>query len=213
MSHDVINYFYYHWGPCLLRMTVTPEECKSVLKQGKLSRKKRSNRHNKKLAGHIKEEYLIENPQSINEWLKRYVGAYSIAYNKWRGGGTLRSEYKLLTLWINYMKAGEFNPPHDHSGDLSFVLYPYVPEALIKECKAFEGTMRGPGGICWLYGKASHLGIDVVHHMPQTGDLFIFPANLHHWVYPFKSKIERPSLSGNILLDQDSRLTYFNEKK
>ena len=213
MLPDKINYFFYHWGPFLLRMTVTPAECKSVLKEGLLARKKRSNRHNKNLAGHIKEEYLIKHSQSINQWLNRYVEVYCIAYNKWKGGGTLKPEYKVLSLWINYMKAGEFNPPHEHGGDLSFVLYPYVPQVLIKECKAFEGTMRGPGGICWLYGKASHLGIDVVHHMPQTGDLFIFPANLSHWVYPFKSKIERPSLSGNILLDQDSRLTYFNEKK
>lgn len=34
------------------------------------------------------------------------------------------------------MKANEFNPPHDHSGDLSFVLYPSVPQEIIDECKA-----------------------------------------------------------------------------
>ena len=213
MPPDKIKYFFYHWGPFLLHMIVTPEECKSVLKEGQLDRKKRSNKRNKYLAGHIKEEYSIKHPQRINQWLSRYVEVYCTALNKWRGGGTLKPEYKLLSLWINYMKAGEFNPPHEHGGDLSFVLYPYVPPALIKECKAFEGTMRGPGGVGWFYGKASHLGIDVVHHMPQSGDLFIFPADLQHWVYPFKSKIERPSLSGNILFNQDSRINYFNKEK
>jgi len=213
MPPDKIKYFFYHWGPLLLRMTVTPEECKSVLKEGQLARKKRSNKHNKNLAGHIKEEYLIKRPQSINQWLKCYIEVYCIAYNKWRGGETLKPGYKVLSLWINYMKAGEFNPPHEHGGDISFVLYPYVPQALIKECKAYEGTARGPGGISWLYGKTNRLGIDGVDHMPQTGDLFIFPANLQHWVFPFKSKIERPSLSGNILFNQDSRLAFDNEKK
>ena len=213
MPPDKINYFFYHWGPFLLHMTVTSAECKRVLKEGQLARKKRSNKHNKNLAGHIKEEYVIKHSQSINQWLKRYMEVYCTAYNQWKGKGSLKFGYKVLSLWINYMKAGEFNPPHEHSGDLSFVLYPYVPPALITECKSFEGTQRGPGGVSWLYGKGSHLGIDVVNHMPQTGDLFIFPANLQHWVFPFKSKIERPSLSGNILFDQDSRLTYFNKKK
>ena len=211
MPRDTINYFYYHWGPFLLRMTVTPKECKSVLEAGQLSRKKRSNKHNKQLAGHIKEEYIIERPQSINQWLARYVEAYCTAYNKWRGGGTLQPKYKLTSLWINYMKAGEFNPPHEHGGDLSFVLYPHVPRTLITECKAFDGTQRGPGGVSWLYGKGNRLCIDVAHHRPQTGDLFMFPADLQHWVFPFKSKVERPSLSGNILFEQDTRVTYFHE--
>ena len=33
---------------------------------------------------------------------------------------------------------------------------------------------------------------------PEKGDMFIFPAKLRHMVYPFKSKVERVSVSGNL---------------
>ena len=33
---------------------------------------------------------------------------------------------------------------------------------------------------------------------PQTGDMFMFPALLQHWVCPFKSKVTRISVSGNL---------------
>ena len=33
---------------------------------------------------------------------------------------------------------------------------------------------------------------------PEEGDMFIFPAWLKHWVYPFKSDCERISVSGNV---------------
>ena len=43
-------------------------------------------------------------------------------------------------------------------------------------------------------------------------DLYIFPASLKHYVFPFKSPVTRISISGNILLDQDSRIDYFTKK-
>jgi hypothetical protein len=53
----------------------------------------------------------------------------------------------------------------------------------------------------------------VVHQLPKTGDMYIFPATLKHWVFPFKSLVTRVSVSGNILFDQDSRIDYFTDKK
>ena len=32
---------------------------------------------------------------------------------------------------------------------------------------------------------------------PKEKDIYIFPAKLHHMVYPFKSKVERISVSVN----------------
>ena len=137
--------------------------------------------------------------------LKKYLTAYASGWTQWRGYGTMKPNFTLHSLWINYMKANEFNPPHFHNMDLSFVLYAQVPDEIIKENKNFKGTMSGPGGICWVYGEGGRQYIRVVQLMPKTGNLFIFPASLMHWVFPFKSNVERISLSGNILLDQDSR--------
>jgi gentisate 1,2-dioxygenase len=34
---------------------------------------------------------------------------------------------------------------------------------------------------------------------PEEGDIFIFPAWLKHWVYPYRSDAIRVSVSGNIV--------------
>jgi hypothetical protein len=206
-----VKYNYFHWGPFLMHTNVPKKECQIFLDEGKRCRKNKKLDFRHKLAGHIKEEYALDNPVKLAPVLQKYFEAYTIGYNQWRGAGSIQPNFKLTALWINYMKANEFNPPHDHSGDLSFVLYPSVPQDIIDECKSFTGTMRGPGGIAWFYGEGNRQCISAVNQLPESGDLYIFPATLKHWVFPFKSKVERVSVSGNVLFDVDSRMNYVGD--
>lgn len=206
-----VKYNYFHWGPFLMHTNVPKKECQIFLDEGKRCRKNKKLDFRHKLAGHIKEEYALDNPIKLAPVLQKYFEAYTIGYNQWRGAGSIQPNFKLTALWINYMKANEFNPPHDHSGDLSFVLYPSVPQDIIDECKSFTGTMRGPGGIAWFYGEGNRQCISAVNQLPESGDLYIFPATLKHWVFPFKSKVERVSVSGNVLFDVDSRMNYVGD--
>ena len=108
---------------------------------------------------------------------------------------------QVMDSWINYMKAGDFNPPHNHDGILSFVLFLQIPDELKKEHKEFKGTSIGPGGIEFrinVVKKQGHFSIDNHSFFPSEGEIFIFPAHLEHWVYPFKSKVTRISVSGNL---------------
>jgi len=193
-----MKFKYYYWGPFLYHSQITPDECKMLLKEGKKCRKK-SNDHRGNLAGHLSEEYRLDDRAAISEWFKKYIQTYTEGYREWRG-----REYKPLNnlhgqdFWINYMKSNDFNPPHVHSGDLSFVIYPDVPKEINKENKKYKGTGHGPGGIAWFYGEGHQQYIDAVNVMPNTGDIFIFPASLKHWVFPFRSRVERVSVSGNI---------------
>lgn len=210
MTASDIKYNYFHWGPFLFHTKVSLEECKMVEEAcGRCRKESLDNRV--KLAGHIREEYNL-GPEAnfLAPFLKKYFEVYVHGYNKWRGQGGMKPNFQLKHLWVNYMKANEFNPPHDHGADLSFVFYPHMPKEIIKECESFIGTMRGPGGIAWFYGDGQHSYINTVHQMPSTGDFFIFPAHLKHWVFPFKSEVTRISVSGNIVLDQDSRFSYFS---
>ena len=113
-------------------------------------------------------------------------------------------------MWINEMTDGEYNPLHAHVGVLSAVFILKIPEYLPSRKKNIDGAL-------FFAGKPLEGGMELGHRdikiLPLVGDLFIFPANLQHWVFPFKSKIERPSLSGNILFNQDSRINYFNKEK
>ena len=172
-----------------------------LLQEGKKCRKKLYDfRH--ELAGHLSEEYTITNGEAVATWLQKYIKSYVEAYKKWRPDTPLvLSQLNLTTLWINYMKKNEFNPPHHHSGDLSFVIYPQVPKEILKENKKYKGRGIGPGGITWHYGEGTHQQyIDSQGYFPQSGDIFIFPSTLKHWVFPFTSKVERISVSGNISL-------------
>ncbi len=203
MDKGKIQYRYYHWGPFLYHSKITPAECKMLIKEGKKCRNK-SHDYRSKLAGHFSEEYRLENRDAITEWFKKYLITYIDGYNYWRGKGYKpMANLYVNVYWINYMKGNDFNPPHGHDGDLSFVIYPHMPKEIIKENKSYKGTTTGPGGIAWFYGDGDPQYIDTVNMMPQTGDLFIFPASLKHWVFPFKSKAERISVSGNILFGKE----------
>jgi|TARA_R100001530_G_scaffold3368_3_gene5021 hypothetical protein len=208
-----IDYNYFNWGPFLFKSIITKEFQKLILEEGASVRGQESESYNSKLAGHLNEQYKLPAAR-IMEHLKWYLEAYCIGYNKWRGNGGMKPNAKLLSLWINYMKAGDFNPPHDHSADLSFVCFPKIPPKLIEENKKHKGTLQGPGGISFMWGDSvNHMAISLVHQMPEENDIYIFPAGLKHWVFPFRSKVERISVSGNIMFEQDSRLSYFEGPK
>ena len=106
-------------------------------------------------------------------------------------------EYVLSALWINHQKSNEYNPPHDHDGKLSFVIYLQIPEELKKEHETYKGKSCGPGGIQFLYGNGPRDCVTYQTAFPEEGDMYIFPAWLKHWVAPFKSDCVRISVSGN----------------
>jgi mannose-6-phosphate isomerase-like protein (cupin superfamily) len=88
---------------------------------------------------------------------------------------------------------------------LSFVIYTEIPDGLDKECKENIADSAGPGSITFdfnlLGSNMEKLFLQTHSHLPKVGDMFIFPAGLPHWVYPFnKTEGERVSISGNIKL-------------
>ena len=163
-----IKYNFYHWGPFLFHSTMEPELCKLMLDEGLKVRGKSDKLHIDKLAGHLSEEYKLD-AGTLGPKLAVYLEAYSIGYNQWRGGGGMQPKATLLGIWINYMKAGDFNPPHSHGADLSFVAFPDVPKELAEECAAFNkkvlvcrNTTERPEGVDAGFAKLVH--IDIINH-------------------------------------------------
>ena len=129
-----------------------------------------------------------------------YIRAYRDGHCKYHNLENLKVELNADDLWVNYMKAGDFNPIHTHGGDYSFVLFLDVPKKLEKEIKDFEGTSAKPGSLLFEFTQQAKprwatTGTTI---SPETGDFYMFPALLQHWVCPFKSKITRISVSGNL---------------
>jgi len=98
------------------------------------------------------------------------------------------------------MEPGDFNPVHTHGGDYSFVIFVDVPKQLKKEQQQYQGTSGKPGCLMFEYTQQARprwatTGTTI---LPETGDMFMFPALLQHWVAPFKSNVTRISVSGNL---------------
>ena len=100
--------------------------------------------------------------------------------------------------WIVSQYAGEYNPYHHHSGDLSAVLYLKLPPNMEDEWRT-EMTDHYPtnGFIEFMFGENQDMRSDTFKFKPQVGKILMFPSYLKHFVYPFYSEGERRSMSFN----------------
>ena len=194
---DYKNQFkYFYWGPCLVKFNLDKELCQGLVEKGKLLEQDAR----QDLAGHLDKEFKYTNKD--REWFlskfSNYLNDYMIFLKEYHNK-IFNVNCKLTDLWINYMSSGEFNPPHIHSGHLSFVIYLKVPEELKLENKNYKGTDNtGPGGILFKTSfDGDPLNISEVPIFPEENECYIFPAGLSHMVYPYKSNCERVSVSGN----------------
>ena len=187
-------YNFYYWGPLLFKIKIQPTELK---KCAKLCSKK-SSLVSDTLAGSIKHEHYVSSNAFIRI-MDPYLNIFGEAYQNWYGKNITKTN--ILMTWVNFMRAGEFNPPHTHPGcDLSSVLFIKIPEALKEEHKKFTGTGTGPGSLSFTYGEFQPHAISTRYFFPEEGDFFIFPATLTHFVTPFMSEGERISMSANFKL-------------
>ena len=187
----------FNWGPCVVRMRINEDFQNKLLSEAK----KNKEDYVGKLAGQIDSEtgYTDESRQIILPYVSSALGLYNQAYEAYTKKKFEKDpEYIMSALWINHQKKNEFNPPHDHDGKLSFVIYLKIPEELKKENEAYRGRSCGPGGIQFLYGEGPRDAVTYMSYFPVERDMFIFPAWLKHWVSPFKSDCTRISVSGNI---------------
>jgi len=186
----------FNWGPCVVKLKIKDEFKKLLLDEAKNN----TQDYREKLAGILDHEtgYNDESKKKILPMLSSYLGVYDQAYQRYVNKPYKKMpEYVLSALWINHQKPNEFNPPHDHDGALSFVIYLEIPEALKKEHAEYKGKSCGPGGIQFIYGNGPRDAITYMSFMPEEGDMYIFPAWLKHWVAPYKSDCTRVSVSGN----------------
>ena len=193
----VIQINTYNWGPCVIKLKIQ-DDFKKILIQEAL---KNEEDFSARLAGQIKKEtgYNEKQREKIIPYLSPYLGIYDEAYQRYRMDKfEKKPQYVLSALWANFQRQYEFNPPHDHDGKLSFVIYLSIPDKLKEENKAYKGKSCGPGGIQFMYGDGIRDCITYISHFPEEGDMFIFPAWLKHWVMPYHSDCVRVSVSGNV---------------
>jgi hypothetical protein len=169
---------------------------------------------NAELAGHIKEEYKIP---GITESLNKFIieGCYEHAEVEKLSFLTKNKPLTLSNFWCNFQKKYEFNPPHDHSGLFSFVIFITIPYNLREEEKYFvdiaEKVAEGEENSLKIYtskfafvntlydGQVAHDVLNVDKSF--EGKMILFSAKQVHQVFPFFTSDDyRITVSGNLRL-------------
>ena len=163
---------------------------------------------NKQLVGKIENEHSLyyggqdESKMKKHNRLPLVVKNYFIqSFHHYLQWNKIR-EYKLHlnSIWVNEMKANEYNPVHIHRGmlftGLSSVMILSLPSTYGKEYSNEEVPQNGK---LQILGSASGQ-FAKIDYQPELKirDFFIFPYDMRHCVYPFNSTNEtRRTLAAN----------------
>jgi hypothetical protein len=199
------------FGPFVVQLQV-PDNIVTFLKD---EGKKLEDEHliREKLAGHLEREfqYPEEVKNKFADMAANIFTGYREAHKQYfyldqsiEAAGDNYEDFKptmwLENLWINYMRENEYNPPHTHTGALSFVIY--LNTLNLKDSNAKHMASSPPPG--WIQfqnelgGNEETWKVTQQTYAPMEGNMFIFPASLNHSVYPFREPGLRMSVSGNI---------------
>jgi len=126
-------------------------------------------------------------------------------YLKWNK--TQQYHMDINSIWVNEMKAGDYNPVHIHQGKLftglSSVMILKLPKdygpELTRPDQPMNGRLQILGSISGQFATTDY--------SPQVkiGDFYIFPYDMRHVVYPFTNKkAKRRTLVCNCDVEYDS---------
>jgi hypothetical protein len=164
-------------------------------------RKKELPKANKQLVGKIEDEVSLffdgppnnkinsHNflPQDILQWFDSIFNHYLV----WNKIGD--NNRHINSVWVNEMKANEYNPIHIHQGQLftglSSVMIMKLPTNTGIEYSAPEKPMNGRLQII----GAANGQFAKTDYSPESkiGDFYVFPYDMRHCVYPYNSTKEK----------------------
>jgi len=170
-----------------------PEDMKSEL-AGNISSSIRLDRSSPLLADFMKDIL----PSFIDSHIKSYGAPWRTTIKEGEG-------FNLESLWVNFQKKHEFNPPHDHGGVFSFVIWMQIPTSFVEQRKlpicANSNADSHISNFAFTYtntlGKITTFAYDM--EKSAEGCIVMFPSQMLHQVFPFyENDGERISISGNI---------------
>lgn len=206
------------FSPPIYQTEVDSKFTKEILEEGRKLTKKDDD-FSPSLAGnlkygrsyHYRKDYLLKvEPYLISKVENFFNGLYEQYGPNYSGVKKLlevqrerknRVAGKLIldSLWINFSKKHDNNPPHTHTGVLSFVLFLKVPQEIF-EVQA-DSNNKKAGNLVFQCGEPiSELMGNEFPVKPYENLMFIFPNNLKHHVPAYWVDAERISVSGNFMV-------------
>ena len=200
MKEKKMNYSFIILGQSVLKYQV-PLEVFVGLNELYETQKKHLPNANKQLAGKIPDEVSLfyAGPTNKKMHAHSYVSEdvlkwfYSIFdhYLKWNK--TKECKMDINSIWVNEMKAGDYNPVHIHQGKiftgLSSVMILKLPKDMGPEIARPDQPMNGQlqilGSVAGQFCTADY------SPKMKIGDFYVFPYDMRHVVYPFTNKKEK----------------------
>jgi len=188
-----------------------PEDVtKDIWKAIKKARKNPDNMKDE-LAGNISSSIRLDadSPQLaefLNTILPEFIKSHIESYGApWRAVMKEGEGFNLESLWVNFQKKHEFNPPHDHSGVFSFVIWMQIPTSYAEQKKlpvcAESNADNHISNFAFSYTNTMGRVSTFAYNMEKEaeGYMVMFPSQMLHQVFPFyESDGERISISGNV---------------
>jgi hypothetical protein len=188
-----------------LKSQVSDDILKQLKNEAKfiLENQNQFQKYNNKLAGNLEKEYLTHKSKKI---LEKDLITLANKYHKYSKENEYYPNWIIDDLWINFQKKYEYNPLHNHSGDLSFVLWITIPYDLEEElslpnCKNSNAPVNSLFQFIFtdFLGKLVTSGINI--DKSYEGTIVMFPSALNHTVHPFYTSDDyRISISGNLVV-------------
>ena len=198
------------FGPLILHETVS-EDFLKFLVDASVETKNKSENVGWDLAGNIEDQLqsVIDPQRFVKEIYPHILSYLAACFDRRKEDMLGQSDPPIANVsfncgngpWINFQKKNEFNPVHVHGGELSSVIMIDVPEEIAKESDAVKDktNMPCPGQLEFIDGTSGYMYTGTYKVVPKTGDIFVFPAQLKHTVYPFTSDVTRITMSYNIM--------------
>ena len=153
---------------------------------------------NKQLAGKIPDEVSLfydgkdtskmHRHSFVSEDILKWFYSIFDHYLKWNK--TQQYHMTINSIWINEMKAGDYNPVHIHQGSiftgLSSVMILKLPKDYGPELARPDQPMNGQLQI--LGSVSGQFATTDFSPKVKIGDFYIFPYDMRHVVYPFSNK-------------------------
>ena len=165
---------------------------------------------NSHLAGNIDKSLLLEDEDDY--FMNNIVGPIANLYtNNTNSVGWIKETHthasnslKLSDFWVNFQNKHEYNPLHNHSGIVSFVVWMKIPTHWEDQhALPISANSNTPSASDFQFTYSDILGNHQDFHVAmsgyQEGWIIVFPSQLRHQVYPFfECDEQRISISGNI---------------
>ena len=198
------------FGPLVYRNDIS-EEFHSFLLDGLGHSKKNGDDMRDKLAGNIQVQTEgLYDPVKFMQYINPHVADYCREIDKedflikkhdpkWSSPYSYDLDLEVIYdlgggPWINFQRKHEFNPTHNHNGEISAIIFIDIPKEI--EEHRLESQKNYPSDVSGLLEFSSAGQNWLVS--PKSKEIMLFDAGLKHSVYPFSLDLERITMSFNL---------------